>query len=502
MIKKLVANIKNKDLLAVGVIIFLNILPRLIYIFNNGFFIDGDEAIFGTMIRDFLNNGHLPLFFYGQNYGFVFFEVLLSSIISFFFGINIFSMKIAMLIFWLMSMVILYYIGKKIFASRRWAFLSVLLISFIPAWFDWATKARGGYLTALLLSNIIILLTVSKKNIFRIIIISLSLIFIYYSQPLWIVVTAPFIVFYFINDFKFKYASIFSISTLVFWSFSRFLLTALHFSYQLQNKLGADQFIRNVKNIFNNYLIAHSGRFYDAVVLKMNYAAFLDSEIFVVILILAIVFNLYLFFRNKITRPALLFLSAVLSYIFLMLFYNDVEFSHRYLLPVFIPSVFLILLAVEQLKNQKLRKIMYIFLTAYALFSLACGLVSYNYIFSRIKDGYTEIERIETLEGFLDTNNIKCVYALDWLISQHINYFMPDISVRHQEIDNRRPQDSVRVDTYQKTNECALVGLWYQMPLFTGLYRLDDIFVINNRYIVHLRPQRDDLLKLNFKLTN
>lgn len=502
MIKKLIENIKNKDLLIIGIIIFLNILPRLIYVFNNGFFIDGDEAIFGTMIRNTLNNGHWPLFFYGQNYGFVFFEVLLSSIISFFFGINIFSMKIAMLIFWIISMIISYFIGKKIFASRCWAFLSVLLVSFIPVWFDWATKARGGYLTALLFSNIIILLALSKKNIIRIITISLSLLLVYYAQPLWLIVVAPFIVFYFLKDFKFKYTAIFAAFSFLFWLLYHSLLLAFNFSYQLQNKLGAEQIIHNVKNIFTNYSISYSGRFFYAASLKMNYISILDSGIFIGILMFVIFYNFYLLFRNKISKISVTFLFSVVLYIFFMLFYNDVEFAYRYLLPVFIPSIFLIVLTVVQLPKLKLKKYLYMFLVVYAIFSLICGIYSYNYIYPQINDGYTEVERIESLGGFLQNNNIKCVYALDWIISQYINYFMPNISNRYQNIDSRRPQDSINVDFYQQSNECALVGLWYQMPFFTSFYKLTDIYVINNRYIVYLHPQKDDLLKLNFKLTN
>lgn len=502
MIKKWLNDTKNKDLIIIVILLLLNILPRLTYIFNNGFFMDGDEAIFGVMIRDFLNNGHLPLFFYGQNYGFVFFEVLVSSAVSYFFGITIFSMKIAMLLFWLANTVILYYIGKRIFASRRWALLSVSLISFIPLWFDWATKARGGYLTSLLLSNIVILLTVSKKNIFRIITISLSLIFIYYTQPLWLVIIIPFIVFYFIKDFKLKYGAVFAASFLVFMAIFRFLLLVIGFDYQAQNKLGFGQLFLNFKNIFNYYFIAYSGRFFDVTALKINYATIIDSVVFIGILTLVIVYDIYLFSRKRLSKIETMFLFSVVAFVIFMLFYNGEEYPYRYLLPFFIPSVFLIVLAIKQLSKSRLKKYLYIFLALYAIFSLICGIYSYNYVFPQINDGYTEIERIESLKGFLQTNNIKCVYALDWIISQHINYFMPDISVRHQDIDTRRPQDSIKVDFYQQSNECALVGLWYQMSYFTRFYKLNEIYIINNRYIVHLLPKKDDLLKLNFKLTN
>jgi len=187
----------NKDLIIILALLLLNILPRLIYILSDGFFMDGDEAILGTVVQDVFKNNHFSLFLNGQNYGFVFFEILMGSIASLFFGVNMLSLKISIFIFWLINIVILYYIGKKIFLNRRFAFLAVLLISFIPVWYDWATKARFGYVSAFLFSDLVVLLTLFKKTKVRIIAISLCLLLIYYVQPLYLVVTAPFVVYYF-----------------------------------------------------------------------------------------------------------------------------------------------------------------------------------------------------------------------------------------------------------------------------------------------------------------
>jgi|GEM_PF-2174108 len=505
MVKKWLAilnNIDNKDFWVVLLLVVLNILPRLTYIFNGGFFIDGDEAILGTAVQDLVSNHHLQIFLYGQTYGFVPFEVLASSILSFFFGINIFTMKMAMLFFWLASVVMMYYIGKKIFNSRRLAGLAVIFISFTPIWFDWATKARIGYLLAMMISNIIILLTFSRKNIVRPVAISVLLIIIYYAQPLWLIIVAPFIIYYFFKDSNYKYAVIFGASSLMLWLASRLFLSAIGFSYQLQSKLGLSQVARNLKNIFNHYAAAYSGQFFDAANLPLNYLTGLVGIIFIGILLLTIIYNLYLAKVKKLGPVNIIFFSSVLLYMLFMLFYNDAEYAYRYLLPVFIPAIFLIILTIKQIPKEPLRKKIYVGLIFYILLSLVSGIYFYVYPFPAIKDGYSEVERIKSLEEFLSENNIKCVYALDWITSQHINYFMPEISVRHKDIDPRRPGDSSKVDqSAAQSNNCALVGLWYQLPLFTSLYKLDDIIVINKRYIAHLRPQREALEKLKFKLT-
>jgi len=283
---------------------------------------------------------------------------------------------------------------------------------------------------------------------------------------------------------------------------SRWLLSGIGFNYQLQNKLGFNALLRNVNNFFSYYTTAYSGNFFDNVRLRSHYFSSLDSYIFIVILLLVVVYIFYLILKNKIKKISIIFLSSVLLYIFFMLFYNGEEYHYRYLLPFFMPSCFLIVLAIEQLPQLKLRKYLSIFLTIYAAFSLICGVIFYKDIFPRLSDAYTEVERIQFLGELLNKHDIKCVYALDWLTSQHIDYFIPEVTVRHQEIDPRRPQDSYTTDSYRQANGCALVGLWYQIPLFSSLYKLEEIYVVSNRYVVHLYPQREDLLELNIELTN
>ena len=502
MFKKWFVDRKNRDLIIIVVLLILNILPRLIYILNRGFFLDGDEAILGTVVQDFVYNHHFTLFLSGQNYGFVSLEVLVSSFISLFFGVNIYSLKIAIFLFWLANVVVLYYIGKKIFSSRYLTVLTVLLISFTPVWYEWATKARFGYVSALLISNVVILLAFSKRNILRIISVCLLLLFVYYLQPLYLVILFPFLAYYFLKDFKFKDSAIFVFCSLIFLVISRFLLIYSGFTYQLQNKIGLNEVARNIKYFFSNYSVAYSGRFFDDVVFINYYPATIASYIFIGILLLVIIYDIYRFFKHQITKIEILFLLAILFYSFFMLFYNGITYSYRYLLPIFVPSIFLIVLALKQLTSLKLKKFLYIFLIIFAFFSLNCGIFAYNCTYPRLNDGYTEIDRINALGEFLNTNHIKCVYALNWIISQHIDYFIPEVIVRHQEIDPRRPWDSQIVDFYQNSKQCALVGFLYQAPAFTYLYKLNDIYIVDNRYLIHLRPQRDDLLKLNFQLTN
>ncbi|HZJ41870.1 MAG TPA: hypothetical protein VFD51_02550 [Patescibacteria group bacterium] len=502
MFKKFFQNSKNKDLFIIILLIFFTLLTRLVVLLDVNLFIDGDEAIFGRMINDFINNGQWPLFFYGQNYGLVFFEVLLSAIVSLFFGINIFTMKATMLIFWLGSIVVLYYVAKKILKSRSWAFLTTILISSIPVWLDWSIKARGGYLTAFLLSNIVIYLSLLKKTRLRIIFISLFLVIIYYAQPLWLVILLPFVVYYLIDRFKLNNLIAFLLSGIIFYFISHFFITFLGFQFQTQNRLGLSQVTDNIKNIYNHYLVSYSGGFFDSAVFNINVNLKVISMIFIITFVITIFYNLYLAIKKRNTKVNLILLSSVLLYILFMLFYNDKEYGYRFLLPIFIPAVLLIVTTLKKLISVKYEKFLYLVLIFFAVISSYIGVNSYNHIYPELGDGITEIQRLELLEGYLNSNDVQCVYALDWLISQHLYYFMPNIASRHQSMDLRRPEASNQVDELRQSGNCALVGLWYQLPSFTSQYLAQEIMIIGNRYIVKINPSKESLNELNFELTN
>lgn len=502
MFKNLFTNLKNKNLFLLLLLLFFTVLSRLYILLDSNIFIDGDEAIFGRMVIDFINNKQLPIFFYGQGYGFVFFEVLLSAIFYIFFGASIFTMKVSMLVFWLGSIVVLYYIAKKFLYSRSWAFLSVILVSSIPVWLDWSMKARGGYLTSLLLSNIVIYLSILKRTPIRIIGIFVSLVIIYYAQPLWLVILLPFIAYYLLHDFKIKdfIFSVFSV-TIIYYLLS-FLLSYLNIQFQVQNRLGLNRVTENIRNIFDYYLVGYSGSFFDSSRLDINVYLKIVSIVFLVTLIVTILYNLYLTIRKKNTIYNNLLLSAVLLYISFMLFYNEQDYGYRFLLPVFIPAMILIVLTWKKIVSEKYEKYLYIGFIFFAVISSYVSINSFNYLYPSHNDGVTEVQRMDLVKNYLNVNDVKCVYGLDWLISQHVFYFMPDVASRHQDIDPRRPEMTSQVDGLRESESCALIGLWYHLPLFINSFQAKDIMIIGSRYIVKIDPSKESLINLNFNLTD
>ena len=100
-------NLKWLNKYALFIIIILCFLSRLPLLLSETLFLDGDECIVGLMAKHFYVGIDVPLFFYGQSYGFSFIEVLAIRIFYGLFGINDISIKLAMFSLWTIGVVFL-----------------------------------------------------------------------------------------------------------------------------------------------------------------------------------------------------------------------------------------------------------------------------------------------------------------------------------------------------------------------------------------------------------
>lgn len=175
----------------------LVILARLPYLLSDHVYFDGDEAMLGIMGRDLISGRNIPVYFYGQRYGFSFFEVLSVGLFIPFFGSSLASLKLGgMLLF---SLGVQRYM--HIMRMSRLKVLPYLLITVIiclfPTWQVWATKLRGGYITAFvamafIMEQVLLHSHWKKKNLS---IVSLLSALIVVCQPLFLLVAIPIILF-------------------------------------------------------------------------------------------------------------------------------------------------------------------------------------------------------------------------------------------------------------------------------------------------------------------
>jgi hypothetical protein len=138
-------------------IILVCFLTRLPLLLSPELILDGDECVIAMMAKHTIEGKSAPLFFYGQNYGFAFFEVLLSALFFLLLGYKTIAVKLAILSLWTTGLVFFYLALRRVAANPKWLDLIVaLLLLASPAWLVFSMKAYGGYVTAFTLSNIIL----------------------------------------------------------------------------------------------------------------------------------------------------------------------------------------------------------------------------------------------------------------------------------------------------------------------------------------------------------
>lgn len=124
------------------------VVVRLPYLLGDHVYFDGDEAIVGIMARDFIHGDNFPVYFYGQRYGFAFFEVVAVAIFRLLLGPGVYALKLGALSLFSLGLAFVWKTLRNLQVKPGMAVLFVIVLCVFPLWFLWAAKVRGGYVTA------------------------------------------------------------------------------------------------------------------------------------------------------------------------------------------------------------------------------------------------------------------------------------------------------------------------------------------------------------------
>lgn len=193
-----------------AIIFLLCVATRLSLLTDPGLMLDGDECVVATMAKHAWLGKELPVYFWGQNYGFSLIEVLFILPFYAVIGINTLAVKLAMLCLWGVGVAFLYKAMLQINDHHKiLALLFALIIILCPAWVNWSMKARGGYLTSFTLSSIALYVLFYKGRIneyARFIIAGLLVTLIYESQSFWLAGLLPLLLYRIVNTGSWKQA--------------------------------------------------------------------------------------------------------------------------------------------------------------------------------------------------------------------------------------------------------------------------------------------------------
>ena len=148
-----------RDRITVYVLLCIATILRFDFLVASDFRIDSDEAIVGLMARHALEQGVLPVFYYGQHY-MGSFEPLMAALSFSWLGAGVFALKIVPLLFSILFLFLVYRLGTEI-ASPAVGKVALLLGAIPPATLViWSTKARGGFIELLCIGTAAFLATV------------------------------------------------------------------------------------------------------------------------------------------------------------------------------------------------------------------------------------------------------------------------------------------------------------------------------------------------------
>jgi hypothetical protein len=277
---------------------------RLPQLFSPNLLLDGDECILGLMAKHITEGKPVTVYFYGQKYGFAYFEALAGAISFKLFGYGAFQLKAAMLVLWLGSLAF-FYLAAVRFLGLWQGFLLALVFSVFPAWAVWSLKARGGYLTSFLFASILLYVFANRRKPFSGIawvLIGIALGIIFYAQAFWLAGLLPVILYHFLKQPR-NYNFV--------WGFAGIALVAAFFYLfgTYTSNFWTPKVIHLDKNLLKSFiqlpdrLFWHlSGNYYLERVLRIN--TFIRITIFTLIVVLAAGFlvQFYRFWRLLISR--------------------------------------------------------------------------------------------------------------------------------------------------------------------------------------------------------
>jgi len=423
-------------------IISLCILTRLPQILSPEWIVDGDECVMGLMAKHMNEGKALPVFFYGQSYGFSLIETCFISAFYFVFGMTDYAVKLPMLILWILGIGFFYKTLLQLSTKNRWLpFVITLVFVLSPSWAVWSLKARGGYLTAFCFSSILMYVLFHddyKHPRLNYFLVGLLLVLIYHSQPLWLPGLLPLLAYKVYH----KKTSIKFFSVLVGMVPAILLFVWLkHFA---SSHWQPTVFTINSHSIFNianipSLLFDHFHGFYYLVFV---YPAPIGNKIFSVLFttligVLIIASVRYLFYKFA---EHSLFIVSVLSVLFTLGYCIFLD-SHapRYLLPVTGFALFAFFIYADRYISSRISM-------PFATALIVIGFIS---MFSFRDYTFYPATRKQVIScvDYLKKHDIKYVFSNDGLLQWQIMFYSGETIVcRESSMEDRYPEYIKRVN--------------------------------------------------------
>lgn len=464
--------------------LFLLFLTRLPYLLGPHVSFDGDEAIVGIMAQDLLAGKNIPVYFYGQQYGFSFFEVISTAIGILILGNTVWALKFGALLVFSVGITFLFkYVLAKT-PSILWAIIIITIVILFPSWLIWSMKDRGGYVTAFSLSCIVFYITQMKQcnaGVFLLVTAITSLCF--HAQSL-IAISALMLLLGWTLQSKKK----------LFYFLLPLTLMVTYFIFKIPAYLNPDLWKLNLAGDYDFQRLIHFVKVLPTVSLGYHYYEMIFDPtrlvyglggIYFSISILLVIASLFNLKQTKWWTWSLLASMFVSIIILPLMRFN----SYRYELGMLTAAMLLIVLLLPLYMKQ------FPAVKVFMIMMLISGILL-SFTSRSIPDGWmvpegNDMKLYNELVTELRTRNLTGLYSTDPLLQWQLNYYG---------FAARSTSSAERIDRYINKislvdgSETAIVGykgMCNQMDTIAGWH--DKVLYVNEKYFIYPTPELDRL---------
>jgi hypothetical protein len=450
----------SQTVLLLLVIFAYVILIRMPQFLSNNLLPDQDECVIGMMANHFLKGQHFPVFFYGQHYGLSTIEVLFVASGIKLFGLTALAIKLPMLLLYLLAITFLF-LWVKNNLGLLMAFLITLLFCAEPTWLLWAMKARGGYLSALLIGFYLLYSwqkNTSKKYHYLCNAFLMGL--LYHFHSLWFLAFAPLFFYYQkqIGIKKLLYATTVAVATMLFFYILAQKSTALWYMPATQFHLPVD-----AGTWYKNFMLFLSGHFYFGYAYNLKYGTLVAIKLLFALHLFIIAITLYLLLKKKLISEVLLCFLIVLMLFFLPLCAFKGVFHFRYWLPFSVTFIALTVVVIKEINWPQLKYVFSIVVIVIAFFGYRAGndiakMDIYSDYFLKQKN--EKEQHLLNLIADLKTADKKYYLCNDIALMWLLNYYGDDKVLTRWRISKDRHNSQVQEinNYYFKNKKIDLLG--------------------------------------------
>lgn len=480
---------QKKEIALLIVLCFLSRLPQLL---SQHLILDGDESIVGLMAKHLYEGKGLPVYFYGQSYGFSIIEVLVIDLFYLFFGITDIAVKLAMLSLWTLGL-LLFYLSLKQFSKKQSYlpfFISLLLI-FAPVWTVWSMKARGGYISAFVIFNFIsYLLFLQQKNrsFLFYVLIGFCLVLLAECQALFLPGLLPILIYRLIPASRLK-AGLGILSGLIPTAFVVYLLKKGQSTYWAPQVFKFDQdWMANLVKIPEQIYTNMCGTDYYWELLPLTGLNTAIAIGFTVLILGTPLMALFRMILKKGDSLYSIFSLSILATLFYLIFLDG--FSARYLLPLFGFFLFALFVFFDHLSLKPWLGL---------VFSIPMLVLTYNsFSFKDYTFGTQTRSSLMAVCKELEAKKIEGVFCNDGLLQWQLMFYSKEKLIARFVYPSDRYQPYVqKVNQTFQTKKEAVVMLGFNnfMPLNAN----DPRIIVAKNYLVYFQPNEEVLKQYGFQ---